>query len=286
MGSQLPPRRRRYFVDFRAISILFTSLSIFGFVHAGLNFGLSRAFELLLSVYNESLSFVLKLTQIEPALRFILSRLSKIFDIDLDLHEHWRHSFVVMALYFAIDLRSYVDRKLPLPATISSAIFGVLIAIAFSVASGIYSLADPIRLAIVLPIAGFVLYELAKAPVTATFVPIVGLSWLQTYLYYTINYGVFNAALGFASVKVFEAPQLVKLDGSGALIFVAFLILLCLRNVLVSAFKATWKRNTEISWWSQFFGSGSVRAAVNIVYALGLCALYLMSNAALKAVGQ
>jgi hypothetical protein len=277
---------RQRLLSFRLVSLYLTSLSLFGIIHDSLRFGLSNLFASTLAYYNAFIGFVFQ--PLELVLVTILNMLKPILPFGFELIGEWRHAFVVMGIYFAADLRgSYIPRNLPWQATVSAAIFGLLVSLIFSVAGGYLGETKNPIWAILMPILGLSVYELLKAPFSASFVPIPSYSWLGTFSYYSLIYGVGDLILGAISTLLYLTSPWSSEPGAEVIVLIIFLLLLAMRN-----FIAAWIKlyivplEKEVSRSTTYVRSGSVRLAINLLYALILLFSYVLINGYLSSQGM
>ncbi len=264
--------------SFKAASAYLTSLSLLGMLEEGLKFGLSRLFHAALAYYEAFLAFVF--TPIEFLFNRLFSILHLLFAWDLHLLGEWRHAFMVMGLYFIVDLRAgYIPRRFPWPATASTAGIGLLIASVFSIGGGYLGENISPIWAVLMPIFGFGVYELLKAPISASYIPISSYSWTGTFAYYSLLYGVGNLLLGGFSVLAYMTSPWASVPGAEVLILVFFLFLLAVRNLVVAWIKTFIVKVNARDRLMTFLTSGSVRVAINVLYTL----LMLFGNVVINA---
>jgi hypothetical protein len=188
---------------FGKIGLPFAVLSVVKLWALGLHVGLKGPFAAILTFYQTKFVDPL-LGWAEPLLRFILTYVA----VNLHLHNHWKYMFVPMWLYFGADARTYWHRRQQRSAIVTL-IWGGLIALSASIASGVTSLDDPAMLPLVFPVAGFIIYEIGQAASDATLVRTPqelssssrasvakNQSWFQTFQYYILRLVLTNAVIG------------------------------------------------------------------------------------------
>lgn len=260
-----------------------TALAIFAWLAEDQGLDLSRVFHTVIDLYEAAIDGLFSLLRLNHLASLAVAYLGEVLDISLTLNEQWRHAFTIMTLYFLVDLKiSYLGRRITWPATFTTLVFGLSIALIFGAASGIALASEGGALNITLPVIGFALYEAAKAPITAKFVRIHNTTWWQTYWYYTLVYGGLNLVLGHAATRIFQMPQLQSVAGSGASLFILFLLLICLRNFVVSPLKAIWRPLPGLTTMQQTRNSGATRNAQGTLLVLAICLLYLVGDSALS----
>lgn len=270
-------------LSWKAIPVYFTTLSIVSLIQHTLELGLSKVFEFILNEYNELLE--LAFIPLEWLLAPAVAYLSHLFNIDIDLGESWRHALFIMFMYFVIDLRvGYLRRKSSWAAIISTSLIGIFVGTVFSTLSAMAAAADRKITAALIPAVGFGVYEMIKAPFTASMSPVMNKSWRESFFYFFNWYGVGNLIIGLCAFLIFLISPLSSKDAAEFLILVIVLFLISLRNLVAAFYRAYFiTRKIHSNWIHHFLISGSVQVAANLIIALFLGIVSLILNAGLKA---
>lgn len=276
MAADKSPQQSAYLISSGWVAIIFNSIAIFSLVHNAFDFGLTATFAMVLDHYDNVLRIVF--WPLELVFRWIADLISLRFSIDIELHEHWRNPLLIVGLYFFTDIRvSYIGRGLPRAMTWSTIATALIVAPLAGIVSGLFPLDGTYNLAILAPIAAFVIFEVIKSPVNATFYRSADQTWLDVFLYYLVFYAVANAVLGLTAFFALKFLFYFDAEKLGALTFVVFLGLLVLRNIIMAAVRPLFLRSPE-PWLKRFLGSGSLRTAANVIYMLTLFGFYLIIN--------
>lgn len=266
------------------ISLLMGALSIAALIWHGFNVGLWGPFELILNFY-EKLVGLLRFA--EPPLKVLLQFVSRFIAIDLDLHPHWRHSFVLMSLYFGGDVRLDLmrDRSGSAAATVT---WGGLIALAASVASGTTPLSDPNMLALVFPAVGFVVYETGRSALTATFYREVALAswfgastWWETFRFYFFGFALVDAAIGAIAVLAGTYARQVHFSDPSLLGLLVFVVLLANYNLARGLWVALYGPEQDAPLWVRFRRINSTRLGIILLRCIAGAALFILGGAGL-----
>ncbi|OQW56299.1 MAG: hypothetical protein A4S17_05400 [Proteobacteria bacterium HN_bin10] len=252
-------------------------------VRHGFQLGFAAPLKLVLDYYEQGVSFLLGWAT--PCLSAAVAIVEKYVSIDLTLHDHWKHIFVLMWIYLLGDFRAYWERGRYLSAVL---IFtgGLLIVLVSSVAGGAAALNDPRLWIVVFPACGFVFYEAAKSPLSATFYRREGDTWWQTCRYYLATFAFTNAIAGGAGVVFGGWASRVGLPNPGLLALLVFFVVVVLRNISVGIrYAALNKGVLGGTWGNRFLRSATARLGVLLVAILVGASLFIAFNAGLKLAG-
>lgn len=251
-------------------------------IKLGLDTTFTEPLRLMLEYYQRLVEF--SLDWAEPSLKSVLRHVGDWIGLDLRLHAHWKYFFVLMWLYFGSDAK-IAWRRGWRSSAIEYALWGGLVATTASVASGAIALDDPSMFPVVIPIAGFVVYEIVQGAWTATFHNFEGNTWGQTFRYYFIRFAVANAVIGGMAVLFGQQAKKFGFSNPNLLLFIVFVIMLAMRNVGVGMWLAVRDREDGESWVSRFRRSASARLGVLLFITISGTALFLALNAGLQLAG-
>ena len=269
-------------VVWTVLGIILSSLSIFLLIHQGIEFSLSRPFLVITAYYEAFIQVVLK--PFEPYVLYAATYISEVLRINIEVQPHWRHAFIVMVVYFLVDFRTYVIRRYFATSVVTFSVALVLATVA-SVGSGHFDLNDPGMRSVILPIAAFFLYEVMKAPWSATFIRRPDTSWLYTFGYYTVLYGLLNMLIGVVVVGGIALFGKAGAPGYNVGAFVLFLLLVSARNFIIAGTNVSRFRKAGDTWWRTCFRSGSGMHARDLTASIGASFLFIASNAGLRFFG-
>jgi hypothetical protein len=150
------------------LGVLLGSLSIILLVKHGLNVGFTGPFQLIIEYYEKIIHLLLGWAD-APLLELIRA-LSEGFGIRIQLFDHWKYVFVLMFLYFSSDSKANI-RLGRYKFAVFSVLWGALVALVFSIATGTIAL-DAKKfslLGLAFPIIGLTAFELGRSAWSATF---------------------------------------------------------------------------------------------------------------------
>lgn len=269
-------------VGWKAAPIFFTAFSMFALAQSAIGFTLSEFMKTVLDGYNGVvgvLTWPLR-ELVEPVIVFIAST----FKLEIDLGVGWRHALFILAMYFLIDLRvGYLRRRSALVATLSTAAIGMVIAMVASTSSVVFAALSQPLLSAMSPPLGFALYEMFKAPITAKYMPVQGMTYWASALYFFSFYGVGNAILAIVSLMVFLALPFSANAGAELLVLIIFIVLVALRNIVMAFSRAyVFERRRHANRTGAMLISGSMQVAGSLMLALLATAGLVVMNAASK----
>ena len=95
-------------------------------------------------------------------LKLLMERLLGWFDIDVTIHEHWRHVLVLLLMKIGLDIRIDVTRRRWLIVSVE-AVWGLATALGAGILAGVGSLNDQPFRVVAAAILGLTCYEFAKS---------------------------------------------------------------------------------------------------------------------------
>ncbi len=258
------------------------SLSLVMLVKLGFDFGFVAPLQLMLDYYQQAVEFLLGWA--EPPLRFALQCVSDWIALDLNLHAHWKYVFILMWLYFGADAKIIwgKDRK---GSAIATVIWGGLIALVASVASGTVKPDSPNTLSVIFPVTGFVVYEVGQSAWDATFFSPATNTWWQTFRYYLVRFALTNATIGVGAIFLGIQGNQLGLPNPYLVAVIVFLIALGIRNLARGAWIATSGRKKGERWLLRFHRSATARLGILLLATITGSVLFIALNAGLKMAG-
>lgn len=256
-------------------------LSVLYLAKMGLNLGFHAPLARMLDYYRSTVEFFLG--PAELLLKYILSCVSNWVGIDLHLYPHWKYTFLPMWLYFGLDARVYWHRKQRVSAAITI-LWGGLVALATSFAAGTILLDDSNILFLIFPVTGFVIYEVGQAASDATLInpeEVLGEvpRWWKTFRYYFLRLALTNAIIGCLVILLCLQTQRLSLHVPNLIFQVIYLVALAMRNILLSAWIATFDRAKSQTWTDRFTGLSLQRHGFAIVTVIGGAVLFVVLGA-------
>ena len=110
------------------------ALSVTILIKHGFEFGVSRTFDLVFTYYDALLGLLF--SWVEPYISVGLTWLGDLFSLNLNLHPHWKHIFVLIWIYFFRDAATDFQKGF-FGSGVFLFVWGAIVALATSVASGV-----------------------------------------------------------------------------------------------------------------------------------------------------
>ena len=159
------------------LGVVLGGISVLALLQHALKFGFAAAMSVIVQWYDKFLGIVLGWLK-EPLEVFIVWMLTS-FNIQVTIHDHWVHIFVISNVYFLRNTFSYTkiapDGKIrrDLPATISVATISLIFSVLLAGFAGVFDATDPMSNFLVawIPLVGFFLYDLVERSVTILLLP-------------------------------------------------------------------------------------------------------------------
>jgi hypothetical protein len=278
------------------LGVVAGALSLVALIERGLKLGFTAPLESMLEFYKHCLGLMLDwaVPYLNAVLRFSLAWIGW----KPHLYPHWRDVFVLMWLYFGGDVKSFLARNRP-ASVLATIGFGGLIALAASVASGVVMLDDPSMLAIILPIFGFVLYEVGQAAWAGIFQRPEGKTWLQTFRFNFVGYALTDMIIGVAAILAAWESRHRGIPNPNLVLLLVFVLALAFRNVGLGAWLAMAENSKWFdplpnrptgsgengAWTNRFFSSATTRLGLLIMSVLAGTTLFVALNAGLRFFG-
>jgi hypothetical protein len=253
-------------------------LSLVVLIQQGFALGFGAPLEAILHYYARFVDLALGWAH-EP-----LVELLRALNVDLHLYPHWKSLIVPMWLYVAADVRVMVQIRRPRSA-LFFAVVGAVLALVAAVAAGLAPLDDRDMGAVGYPVGALFLYNIVQAFWDATFHRSDGRTWWQTFSYYTTWFALGNLVLGGAVLLIGAQGSGPSFAGKNVALLLAFIALLALRNLTVSA-RAAWRHRQPGQTWRERFGElNNTRLGFAVLATLAGVLAFLLSNAGLSAAG-
>ena len=159
------------------LGVVLGGISVLALLQHALKFRLAAAMSVIVQWYDKFLEIVLGWFK-EPLEVFILWMLTS-FNIQVAIHDHWVHIFVISNVYFLRNTFSYTKIasddtiRHDLPATIFVAVISLVFSVLLAGFAGVFDGTDPLSNFLVawIPLVGFFLYDLVERSVTVLLLP-------------------------------------------------------------------------------------------------------------------
>ena len=200
------------------------------------------------------------------------------FGLEIRTSNLWAESVGVMGTYFLTDyMQNYVGNRRPIGLHLTTLLNGLSVTLIFSLLGD--NLGGVGEFNIIYPILGFSMYELIKAPITATWLRAEQHSFWQALRWYIVLFAGMNLLLGFVATL----PKTIGLPGYNekydVILLIAFWALLIIRNLAVTAYRQAFvETNLPGSKFENFIGSGSVKIAMSLSVIIFLFLAILAAN--------
>jgi hypothetical protein len=279
---------------------IFSVLSLLGIACAGLSvaalaqraflFGLAEAMRVVMDFYDSLLEQAFGWA--EPFIQNLLDGIQIWAAFDLHLHDHWKHVFVLIGVYFFRDVSETIRIGRPTSAAFLAAI-GLPIALGAAIGAGAIASREGVYWAqfwiAAVPVLGVTLYDFLKLLQYTFFLrPWVAkhtgeqYEEMLPYFLHRVHYvaRIPPFGLGVAALGAF-AP--LPNAGLATLLFlVAFLTLYWLRT---GALRVSKVRKPQETWWQAFYGTGPGLLGTAMAGVLISAVLFLLANAGLELAG-
>ncbi|MFD2111317.1 hypothetical protein [Thiorhodococcus fuscus] len=268
---------------------LFAALSIFALLRHSLEFGLSEAFAIIISVYVHAVD--LTIGQLDPAIKIAIAFLNNLFSWKMSFSEIWRYIFIVLQMLFIRDATTaYSDGRkvLSFVRLTVGAIISFISALAIAAISTNDPLVTNILISISVPIALLFYDATMYVLMTTAFYTSIGLGELQEPLPRKkfLQVGLQRSAFRFAivslpSLSLFFIPQFRSATApGGGVVVVIFGTLVNVAYWLKQAADfAKRESNDNIKYRKAFLASEYGRFALAVLSVLFWCFVFLTVNA-------
>jgi hypothetical protein len=271
------------------ISIILGVVSVVMLLNDAFNIGWVSPLRRILEYYLWAKSVSVDL--LEPFIFDVLNWLLRWTDFNWQIRGHWSDVLILMSLYFSARAKAYWSAGLTGRA-IFRVVFGVLIALVFSVASGLIPPADA-RTNFILattPILGILMFELVDSAVSATVSRKEGLSWAENFFRY-MKFGgpVLLLGIGLVAATCYYAQNTAMASSSvlglSALLLFAILLTIywAVRGLAHSIIPEN--RNPGESVFHRFKRSSNTHIAYAMALTLSGAILWVTMNAGLALIG-
>lgn len=269
MEGELPEVRPHVIVGLwgsvgRLFSLVVGALSLVALIAHTFQVGLVNLLEALLASYNATVGFLF--CRVEPYLQPAIDWFGDLLHIDLTLAHHWRHVFLLVAVYFFRDAEASIAIRRPYGATFLS-IIGLPIALAISVGAGIIPASHEwckVFLMGETMVVGITIYDVAKLFWYALFLrkyhaDLTGVEPLSTsqFLskYYVYPGGVF--VVGTIASAILPLTPLARAAADPGIVTALCLILLYTAWWLAVGLRRALKKSSPARpWWRLYTQSG------------------------------
>ena len=224
-------------------SVLMAVASICTLVISGFRIGINAPLEMALRYYDALIAGLLGWA--DNPLSSALDAFGRWVNLEITLHPHWRHTFVLVLLYVGNDVRAEVDRK-RYGSAIFAGLLGVIVALAAALSTGSVIEEESAIVGAITATICFVVYEFLRAIESATLLRRSEESWRQHFNHMSGRFITPTAAIGASVIALawlaggteFHVPSFVWV-----LILIAAL---ALRNIVQCAAYAI---RTDRSFW-------------------------------------
>lgn len=268
-----------------AVSLIFSILSVTNLIVEGFQIGLAAPLKLVFVEYEELLQALLG--WVEPIIKRGLAYLSEVFQTELTLSPFWKHTFVLVWLCLISDVRVNwaIGRR---SFSAFTAVLGLVIALVFTAPSiedgGGFGLS-----AGTLAMWGFVVFELIRSLVTATFglsTPTLnsedkGFGEVFRYCFLVYVFPLVVVAVPIQLLYLSEIPCDSR-ESIGILYLLSFVGAVSLVWLARGFYRAVSSEASGGNWFGRFRASTSVQAAILIITSLLGALLFVITNAGLR----
>jgi hypothetical protein len=279
---------------------VFSVLGLIGFACAGLSvaalvwraltLGVSSAMRVLMDYYDGILTVLLGWAR--PYVSSLVEFVGQWIAIDLDLHDHWKHVFVLIGVYFFRDATETLKVGRPVSA-LFLLVIGFVIALFSAAGSGsIAPVADDYWAQFwiaAIPVIGVTLYDFLKLLQYTFFLrkwvaERTGEKYAEAWPYFVARihyvarippFGLGVAALG----------ALLPLQYAGLATLLFLVVVLTLYWIRTGALRVPKVRKPGETWWQAFYGTGPGLLGAAMAGVLISAMAYLLTNAGLKLAG-
>jgi hypothetical protein len=273
-----------------AISIVLGVVSVVMLTNDAYNIGWVSPLKRMLDYYVWAKSVSIDL--LEPLITYGIRWILRWTDFDWRLQAHWSDVFVLLSLYFGARAKAYWSAGL-----VARAIFrfglGILIALSFSVASGLFPPVSA-RSNFVMastPVLGILMFELIDSGVSATLFRKAGLSWTQDfyrYLKFSVPVLLIGIDLVAATCYFAQDTWMARSSALGLSALLLFAVLLTIYWAVRGFAHAAIPKNRDSgeSILERFSRSSNTQIAIAMALTLGGAVLWIAMNAGLALVGM
>lgn len=212
-----------------ALGIVASSLSLLLLAKQGFDLGFVAPLKLMLDFYQQAVEFLLGWA--DAPLKDVLRYIGDWMGVDLHLYPHWKHIFMPMWLFFSANAKVNWGRGRK-RTTLFTMIWGSLVALAASVASGTVALDDPNMFPVIFPVVGFVVYDAVHSTWDAIFHNPPGYTSWQSFNYYQSRFTLSNAIIGSVVIFVGLLARRMGLPTSNLVLVIIYVIALAMRRIM------------------------------------------------------
>lgn len=278
----------------RFLGIVAGALSVVSLTRLALRAGLGPTALLMFEFYENLMRAAFGWA--EPTIRELLSSIRVYLPWELQLYPHWKHTFVLIGIYFFREALTLYRGGFAARAMFLGS-YGFIVAVVTSVAAGTI---DPTHgdvsahfLIACIPILGVLAYDLGDGFVSATLFRNRIAQELnhtpETWSHY-FNERLFNASrralLGLILlVAALQVPLVRQLPSPGLVILGLLIVVLALDRLRVGAVNANDIRTDEEAWLSAFWRAGNTKLGLTMLGVFAGAALFFLFNAGLGPYG-
>lgn len=268
------------------IGFLLGVISILNLVELAFNVGFISSLDIMLTWYDHAVAFVM--SPFEPPLRSLIRKVADRLNLNIELHAHWKHIFVLLMVYFGARARTVWRAGLRATAAFLT-VLGLLIAIPSSAFAGAIPLGDSESsqgsnlFVLAVALGGLFIFELTGSAYAAVRWPYQpGDNWLKTFL--RNLRGDFTVVIVGAIALVLSANSDFPLFRSIANPGLAFLsaAILAVSVYWILANKFLPREQSPTSWWREFRRSNNARFGLAVLAVFLGVAVVLVLNAGLS----
>lgn len=282
---------RRIYNNYKALSLLISSLALLMLIIDTFDFGISKPILLVLQYYNSLLNFLLG--WLTPYITSILTYINNFIWWKLELGEHWKHIFVLLWIYFVTNASTNWGLNRKWYATLTL-IWGLQAALISSVIAatlplqGVFSI-----IAALSPILGIIYFEFGRSAFCAIFMistPAFDAKdklRVDIFNYYFKTYG---APVFLSSVPILIILHVTNLKVLNEIKIVEISVLLCTVSLATiwigrAAWLGLFDRVANETFLLRYKRSGSSIFGHSILLSIAGMLCLLILNAAFKSVG-